>query len=337
MLWSMKQSRTYTNMTDFAASLGLSRSTVSYILNDKWKERNISPETVERVRRHAEATGFAPNFLGRMINGKVATDAAILLSDRLYHHHRQAFFQIVSMLAEERLRYMVFPVGSRETNRETLQRLRDFRVRSALLFVPPTFAGREDLDWWHRAISAMPDVRFLLYDCRFGVPKLERDWPEHVTLTGFDCRVAAAKMLAHIAACGYREAYDGFWIAEEFGVSHPGLRLLPRSQEEIMAMLAGPRPKRRRAVIIPDDLTTAAAIRTVLRSGMRVPEDYAFVSWDGLAFSDLFTCSLTTLEIPHTGMLECALKFLRGEDCGRVHVLEPRLRIGDSMPLPEKK
>ena len=324
-------------MSEFAASLGLSRSTVSYILNDKWKERSISPETVERVRRHAEATGFAPNFLGRMINGKVTTDAAILLSDRLYHHHRQAFFQIVSMLAEQHLRYMVVPVGSRETNGETLRRLRDFRVRSALLFVPPTFAGREDLDWWHQAISSMPSVRFLLYDCRFGVARLERDWPEHVTQTGFDCRVAARKMLAHIAACGYREVYDGFWIEDEFGVTHPGLRLLPRSQEEIMTMLAGPRPKRRRAVIIPDDLTTAEAVRIVLRSGMRVPEDYAFVSWDGLTFSDLLTRSLTTLEIPHTGMLEFALKFLRGEPCGRIHILEPRLRIGDSMPLPEKK
>ena len=330
----MKREKKYTNMTDFAASLGLARSTVSYILNDKWRERNISPETVERVRRHAEATGFAPNFLGRMINGKVTTDAAILISDRLYDHHRQAFFRIVSMLAAEKMRYMVFPIGDERTGRETLQRLRDFRVRSALLFAPTALSRPEDRAWWLRAIAEQPDIRFLLYDCRFGRDESGRGWPEHVTLTGFDCRVAVRKMLAHIAACGYRDVYDAFWIEHHFEVEQPGLRLLPRTNDEIFHMIAGPRPKKPRAVIIPDDLTTARAIRLALDTGRRVPEDYAFMSWDGLAFSDLLTRSLTTLEIPHTGMLEFAMRFLRGEKCERVRILEPRLRVGDSMPLP---
>ena len=72
----------YNNMAEFAAELNLARSTVSYILNDKWKERNISPETVKRVKDYARKVNFIPNFFGRAIKGKVTSDAAILLPVR---------------------------------------------------------------------------------------------------------------------------------------------------------------------------------------------------------------------------------------------------------------
>ncbi len=321
----------YANMTEFAASLGLARSTVSYILNNKWKERNISPETVERVHRHARESGFSPNTLARMINGKSHTNVAILLSKSLYGHHKEAFFQIINQLASQQMRYMVFPIGTEDVNRETLDRMRDFRVRNAILFVPPVFADPAAEEYWLKAIRNMPDIHFLLYDCRFGIGITPDKWPENVTMTGFDMPLAIRKILAHVRACGFREAYSFFMMPLDKYAAEFDLKIHRFTKEEQLFHFLDQRPAGKKAVIMPDDIKTAAAIRHVLQSGMHVPEDYSFISWDGLADSDLFLRSLTTLEIPHKSMLEFTCRYLRGETREKISLSEPHLRIGESM------
>ena len=323
----------YANMTDFAASLGLARSTVSYILNNKWKERNISPETVARVQRHARETGFSPNTLARMINGKSHTDVAILLSHTLYGHHREAFFRIVRQLDEQQMRYMVFPIGPEEVNRETLDRMRDFRVRNAILFVPPTFADPEAKKYWTNAIRNMPDIHFLLYDCRFGTGDFPKEWPEHVTLAGFDMPGAIHKILNHVRQCGYRKAYSFFMYPLEEYAEKTGVQIQRIASEEDLFQLLQTRQETPAAVIMPDDILTATAIRHVLQAGLRVPEDYAFISWDGLADSSLYIRALTTLEIPHESMANFICSYLRGETREKIFLSEPHLHPGNSMQL----
>ncbi|MBQ4337017.1 MAG: LacI family DNA-binding transcriptional regulator [Lentisphaeria bacterium] len=323
----------YANMTEFAAALGLARSTVSYILNNKWKERNISPETVERVHRLARESGFSPNTLARMINGKSYTDVAILLHKSLFGHHKEAFFQIINQLTSLQMRYMVFPIGSEEVNRETLDRMRDFRVRSAILFAPPIFAAPSLGEYWINAIRNMPDIPFLLYDCRFGEENFPEEWPEHVTLAGFDMSFAIRKILAHVRSYGFRKAHSFFMrpldqYGEEFGLTFQRVK-----DEKALFRLLSKKPVTPEAVIMPDDLLTAAAIEHVLQAGMRVPEDYAFISWDGLPESGLFLRSLTTLQIPHASMLDFTCRYLRGETVEKVFLSEAQLRIGNSMPL----
>ena len=324
----------YNNMTEFAAALGLARSTVSYILNDRWKERNISPETVERVRRHARESGFSPNTLARMINGKSHTDVAILLNRNLYGHHKEAFFRITDQLEQRQMRYMVFPVGGENVNRETMDRLRDFRVRNAILFVPPTFANPAEKEYWQQTIHARQDLHFLLYDCRFGLGDFPENWPDHVILAGFDMPSAIRKILAHVRHCGYREAYSFFMYPLEKYAAEAGLTIHRIPDEKELFALLKKRPAAPAAIIMPDDQLTATAIRQVLQAGMRVPEDYAFISWDGLADSDLFVRSLTTLEIPHRSMLDFICGYLRGGTQEKVFLSEPHLRIGCSMPEP---
>lgn len=48
-------------LRDIAALANVSVATASYVMNDKWGEKGISPETAERVTRLAEEHGFVPN------------------------------------------------------------------------------------------------------------------------------------------------------------------------------------------------------------------------------------------------------------------------------------
>ena len=54
----------FATMEEFAAELGLSRSTVSYILNGQWKSRHISEKTADKVIAYAKKVNFTPSLFG---------------------------------------------------------------------------------------------------------------------------------------------------------------------------------------------------------------------------------------------------------------------------------
>jgi LacI family transcriptional regulator len=62
------------NMVRIAEHLSLSRSTISSVLNDKWREKNISEATATRVMEYVEEIGYAPNLVSLTLKGKVAKD-----------------------------------------------------------------------------------------------------------------------------------------------------------------------------------------------------------------------------------------------------------------------
>ena len=99
--------KTFANMEEFAAELGLSRSTVSYILNGQWQARHISPKTAKKVLAFAEKVNFTPSLFGRALKGKICTDAAILIPSRMYEHHRNTFFTLLGQLELLNFSYLV--------------------------------------------------------------------------------------------------------------------------------------------------------------------------------------------------------------------------------------
>ena len=334
----------FSNMSDLAAHLHLSRSTVSYILNNKWRERNISPKTAERVRKFASEVDFLPNFLGLAINGKAVIDVAILLPQNIYEHHQEAFFSFLSMLSRRNLKFLVFQLGSEEDNRLTLARMHDFRVARALLFAPMTLISLEQIAWWKKMTAAASDLEFLFYDCRFPERSPEQ-WPDNVYCCGFKLAPAVRSIVEFIARQGYKSLHSFFHIdpqtvkqtAERHHLKYYPFSVSINSEAIITYLLMQPRPSRPEAVLIPDDTIAGAVIAGLMEKKFRVPEDYAFLSWDGLPVSCYFKRTLTTLEIPHNEMLAFAERFVAGDSLPHIHQVTPHLRIGESMPAAYSK
>ncbi len=339
----------YANMAEFAAELKLSRSTVSYILNGTWQKRNISPKTVQRVKDYARKVNFVPNFFGRAIRGDVQSDAALLLPVNAYAHHREAFFRLLSTLTSEKLKYLVLPVSPElDDPQDLLEKLVAYNVRRALLVAYPVVRVGNAAVWLNQ-VRATPGIEWLFYDfsereaeiCGFaGEP--------NVGWVGFDRRKGLDEVCRYVAGCGFSTLLT-------CGFAMPAFPELPLRCIEITpdtwenwhgwrfdhgVSLADALVKYRRehpsdtpqAVFVNDDQLSAEVIFQLLKRKYRIPEDFAFISWDGLEISRYFIRSLTTVEIPHSRMIEAAEAFLSGRQKLGRHEYPPAIREGVSMP-----
>lgn len=339
----------YANMAEFAAELKLSRSTVSYILNGTWQKRNISPKTVQRVKDYARKVNFVPNFFGRAIRGDVQSDAALLLPVNAYAHHREAFFRLLSTLTSEKLKYLVLPVSPElDDPQDLLEKLVAYNVRRALLVAYPVVRVGNAAVWLDQ-VRATPDIEWLFYDfsereaeiCGFaGEP--------NVGWVGFDRRKGLDEVCRYVAGCGFSTLLTcGFAMPAFPELPLRCIEITPDTWENWHGWrfdhgisLADALVKYRRehpsdtpqAVFVNDDQLSAEVIFQLLKHKYRIPEDFAFISWDGLEISRYFIRSLTTVEIPHSRMIEAAEAFLSGRQKLGRHEYPPAIREGVSMP-----
>lgn len=136
---------------------------------------------------------------------------------------------------------------------------------------------------------------------------------------------------SHVA---YRQAVES--ALRELGV-RPGVIEGENSLES--GELAAGRLLTRRdlptAILCSNDMTALGAMRVLLRSGVRIPDDVSIVGADDIAFAALTNPPLTTVQIPsrRLGALACEIltRMLgAGRAEGRQHVLDTELVIRES-------
>lgn len=96
------------------------------------------------------------------------------------------------------------------------------------------------------------------------------------------------------------------------------------------------------ALLCSNDLTAMGAMRALLKSGLRVPEDMSVVGADDIPFSALIHPPLTTVRIPRERLGALALEILQGmlgqeKSSGKEFVLDTDLVIRESTGLPAKQ
>lgn len=99
------------SLKDIATELNLSKTTVSFILNGKGKENNISRETIKRVLETAKRLNYHPNYLAKSLSiGKSNTIGLIV------PHITDPFFAQVATVLEKKAQEKGFTVvyGSTE-------------------------------------------------------------------------------------------------------------------------------------------------------------------------------------------------------------------------------
>ncbi|MBE6363821.1 MAG: LacI family transcriptional regulator [Lentisphaerae bacterium] len=329
----------FATMEEFASELGLSRSTVSYILNGQWKSRHISEKTAAKVMDYARKVNFTPSLFGRALKGKICTDAAILIPPRMYEHHRNTFFSLLTKLEQQKLSYLVLPLHSREDNRLTIRQLQTFRVSKVIIFAATL--SPDELCRWEKNMRNMPEINWFFYDHRLE-HGLNRDFfPVNVSAVGFD-RVSAFKMLIrHTASKGYRKlCYRAPFYTDEETMTvarQENIELISIESGDSLEKFAGHvqnilTVQSGTAVCIPDDLQSIRLIKLFRERNLNIPDDAGMISWDGLPVSNYFSPVLETLEIPHDEMYCAADRFLTGNGGGFVEVT-PKIRRGETLPL----
>jgi len=123
---------------DVALRAGVSRTTVSMVLNNKHESNQISPRTVQKVLRAAEELGYVPNAAAQALVSKRASVLGLILSRRNHQISSDVFLtQVVDGLmqvAHQHQMRVLLDVLDDPNDQNSYQRLIHARQVDGILF-----------------------------------------------------------------------------------------------------------------------------------------------------------------------------------------------------------
>jgi DNA-binding LacI/PurR family transcriptional regulator len=333
-------------MRDIAVASGVSRSTVSRILNDAPTRVPIAPETRERVTAAARRLGYRPNPLARGLRG-----AATMLIGAIMRDFSDPFFAdaIEALAVEATNRGYNIVVGGQGRQQEglALNTVLETRHCDALIMVG-------DLEDQPRLMADLRDSLLPVVALWQGVSPLE------FPTVDVDDRAGTIIGLRHLVELGHErigfvsanlpgdnlqreQAYVEF-MRDRFGGPPEGyVQRVPNSlaggEAALHELLNLPEPPT--AVSASTDLTAVGVLHAAYRLGRNVPRELSVVGWDDLTIAAYTIPGLTTLRMPtHDIVAEgvrLAVELARDAGMSReptVKFFEPTLIVRESTAPP---
>ena len=294
-------------MSDVAQALGLSRATVSYVLNGKAVESNISEATVKRIEEMARKLHYVPNRSARSLMTRHSQTIGVLVGG-VWGKFGQEILDGMQPVLDKRayLPIVALHRWSEDRERKEIQALLTMNVDGVIVQPHPT--SRSEL--YQPLIGAGVPVLF------FGdAPK---DMPEAnvVAWDGLDAARAGVEYLISIGRkriafagqrypfrhnedrfAGYRQTlkkcklpFKRDWVVWD-EVTDVGESLL----NGILSRSGDERPD---SIFAMNDSTGLQAIQQLLREGIRIPDDIAVLGLGDISETMEFTAVLTNVREP---------------------------------------
>ena len=296
-----------TSLRDLADYLGLSRSTVSLVLNDSPVAQGLKPETRERVLKAATELGYKANYFARMLNNKRSQLIGILSPDLGEGYNAGILTAIERLLIDHN--YLYFVSSHHWDNALIRQRLQVFAERGAeglILINTPT-----------ETAPALPLV---------SIGSLEDEYPR--TRIALDNAHGIRLALDHLFALGHRKIafLKGHthssdtqlrWAACVETARQLGVHIYKEHVVQLERIDDGLNPIREgyvagerllkakrnfTALLAFNDLSAIGAMNAFRDAGKQVPEEISVVGFDDIPAATLVRPSLTTVRQPLTQM-----------------------------------
>ncbi|MEW6403246.1 MAG: LacI family DNA-binding transcriptional regulator [Chloroflexota bacterium] len=294
-----------TTSLDVAKKAGVSRTTVSFVLNNV-PDVTISETTRQRVLEAARELDYHPNAAGRkLVSGKSRTLGLVLCqsyqqvaADALLPQVLLGFEQAAIQKGYQVLLKPVEndPLGYTKLVNENL-------VDGILL------SGPRQND---------PEI-IRLHDDGFPVMLMGQMPGSNIPLVDIDASAGAEAATAHLIERGHRriaiitnapftftsaqQRLEGYSRAlTKCGLSVDGSLVqagnyTPASGYEAMMKLLV-LPERPTAVFVASDVVAMGAILAIHRASLRIPDDIAIVGFDDIPLAEFFYPPLTTIHLP---------------------------------------
>ena len=288
---------------DVANLAGVSRATVSFVLNERSDMRvPISKETRQKVQAAARQLGYQPNVLARSL--KAGSSQAIgFLIPALHNPH---YWDTLDGAEEEitaRGYHLILVVSNLNPDRELKALHSLFERRLDGMILMPTF-----MDMFPEELKAVKERAIPVV---FTTPMEGIDWIFH------DTRSGAEQLMDHLLSLGHRR------IGFINGVARPNLAqtrldvyqeklasagietdpelirccgyLVGHGYQEACALLDLPYPPT--AIWTINDLLAIGALRAIQERGLRIPQDIALAGFDDITFAQQLYPPLTTVQM----------------------------------------
>lgn len=303
----MTKSKQAISAEDVAREAGVSRTTVSFVVNNT-PGKSITESTRQRVLNAAARLGYMPNEHARRL-AMVRTMTIALVVCHSHFVYSDAFItralEGMSQAANRaRARLVVLPVSLRQTSYLELAR----RSGASGIVLINTHAGDE----------ALRDL------AEAGFPTVSMDYLEDIGVDQVyvDNEGASARAVAHLVGLGHRRIALIAHAAPVFSTSR--MRLagyrdaltqagIPYDQSIVrhadfseqsgfdeMRWLLDNAPEVT-AVFAGNDVVAYGAMQAILQEGLRIPEDVSLVGFDDDYMSRFLNPPLTTMALPAAG------------------------------------
>jgi len=302
---------------DVARRAGVSRTTVSYVLNNV-EGANISEVTRRRVLDAADLLGYVPNAAAQMLAGQRSRVIGLVFprNDRHLLTHLFLLQIIDGLMAVAEAHGMRLLVDSVDGTMENayMDLVQAKRIDGLILIDAPS-----------------DDPAFLqLAKDNFPVVTLGSNYPEFCSVD-VDNQMSARMATTYLVeqghqqiGCitnypsrptqinerleGYKEAMQGAGIPIDSALIADGL-YTPESGVAAMNRLLN-NVVQPTAVFVTSDVVAFGAVQAIHTRGLRIPEDVAVVGFDDVPLASYCTPPLTTVHVPTVKMGRCAGELL---------------------------
>lgn len=349
------QKNTTVTTSELAKHLGLSRWTVSRVING---HEGVLPETVERVREGMAELGFQPNALARSLRGGKTGSIGVcfqeidspilarkvsilqqLLRDQGYHalieltnYNHDLEVQIIRHFLSMKVEGIVL-IGSMLREEDDITGILK-RQQLPVIRVDPVVPTEEHEVSIERGYSMKVALEHLFEQGhrKFGVIGFD---PE---IAYAPYRLAGLQKAAKDFGLSYEEDFDCYFEAGSYDHGYDmGYQLAGQLLEK--AKVSGtPLPT---AVIAINDRVAIGALKRLKEAGKRVPDDVALMGYDDLDVSTYVTPPLTTMDHRAEALMETAAEKLfqlmqnpEAETSQMKWTIKPELIVRESTTSP---
>lgn len=335
---------------DVAEKAGVSRTTVSFVLNEV-QNVQISQATREKVFQAAEELGYVPDEAARSLASGRNQFIGLLLTRSSHQLASDAFFtqildELIEVIHRFNLRIMIDIVEPHHQLDAYLNLVKANRIDGILLSGPrlddDALRTLEKTNFPTVLMGQLPGTDF----CWVDIDNRGAAKSAVVHLIDLGHRRIACVTNAHLiytAAIdrleGYRQALEGAGIGYDpdlvrygdFDINSGYLQV-----EDLLRRNAG-----FSAIFVASDTLALGAVAAIRDRGLRIPDDIAVVGFDDLPFAQYLDPPLTSVHLPIKDLAREAGEMLirilnhEGSSCQR-KILETSLRIRRSSDITLK-
>lgn len=304
---------------DVAKRAGVSRTTVSLVLNDV-KGVQISDETRQRVFKAAEELAYVPEAAAQALASGRSKFIGLVLTRQPHHIATDAFLTqilnpLIAMARQNNLRLLLDIVEERHHKETYLSLVRGRRIDGIILsgpqlndqglqalekegfptvlmgYLPDSSFYSVDVDNYSAAMSAVEHL------VQLGHSRIACITNAPLTYTSAIERLRGFKEVVQATRSGFREEL----------VRHGDFN--PQSgYEQMKALLDLQTPPT--AVFVASDVVAFGAMAAIRERQMAIPKDIAVIGFDDVPFAQFMHPPLSTIHLPSAALARISYEIL---------------------------
>ena len=307
------------SLKDIAKKVGVSIASISYVMNGQEKEKRVGLELARRIREAAEELNYQPNQVARSLRTGSTKSIGLIVADIA-----NPFFSHLARVIEDEAKnhsYTVLFGSSDEDSHKS-----DLLIKTLLnrqvdgFIIVPTEGTISQIKTLMRKKVPLVLIDRYFQEVNTNYVVLDNfqatfDATSLFVEKGYKniCLVAYKSSLIHMRERirGYSEAMQSSGLAEFICVREIRFEHTQKEVDNVLisSVANGKKPD---AILFANNALSVAGLLTAQKNKIRVPEDMAYIGFDGGDCFDLFRSPLTYVKQPLEEIGQEAFRILYG-------------------------